>query len=80
MKIRKDRILLQEIKESNDSIIITPVGEDTVVKALVVSCGELVNDIHKDDVILYEKQHTIPVKYNNKDYLIIRDYDVIAIL
>ena len=76
--IHKDRILLQNIKEEKKSIVFTPTDEEAVLTGLILKVGKDVQDSKEGDKILYDRQHTLPIKYLGNEYFILREYDVIA--
>jgi len=50
------------------------------VKGRVIGTGDLVDKNRTDDIILYEKHMTIPVKIDGKNFFILRKGDVIITL
>lgn len=78
IRVHKDRILLQNIKEEKKSLVLTSTDEESVLTGLILKVGKNVEDNKEGDKILYDKQHVLPIKYLGIEYFILREYDVIA--
>lgn len=77
--VLKDRILLEKVA-NRDVGLISVVGDsdEQVVTAVVVKIGDTVEDIEVGITVLYERHTALPIKYQGKEYFIIREADIIA--
>lgn len=83
INVLKDRILIENIKveKKAGSIILMPTSEtETVLTGKVLKVGKLVEDIKENNTIRYEKHNALPIDHDGKEYFILREYDVIAIV
>ncbi|EHJ51957.1 co-chaperone GroES [Streptococcus macacae] len=87
-----DRLVV-ELKEEKEQkvggFVLAGSGQEKTKKAQVVAVGEGVRtlngdlvalSVHKDDTVLIENHVGTSVKDDDKDYLIIREADVLAII
>lgn len=76
-----DRILLIKSKPPQESTILdVKPAEGSPVYGTVIKIGESVSTVAVDDNIMFKQEHTTPIKLDNQEYLIIREYDVIAVI
>ncbi len=80
-RILKDRLLVEKIKvEKKSSIIDVLEDENGPLTGKVLKTGKLVEDISEGDIVLFKETDSLPVTLDGKNYLILREYDIIAIL
>jgi len=80
-RILKDRLLIEKIsKTQSNSILDIVEDENGPLQGTVLKIGKLVEDIVEGDVILYRASDALEVTLDNKNLLILREYDIIAIL
>jgi len=86
MKIRPlaDRVLIEPIstEEKTESGIILPetVSKDKPEQGKVIAVGEKVATVRKDDVVIFTKYGPNEVKVGEKEYLIAKEEDILAII
>jgi hypothetical protein len=85
MKVLSKFILIDSIKESSErgsGLLMTAgdVKELRYVKAKVISCGELVNDIPADSIIYYDKASSYDVLIDSKRLTVIQEKDVVCVI
>jgi co-chaperonin GroES (HSP10) len=85
MKVLSKFILIDSIKESSErgSGLLMTAGDTKelrYVKAKVISCGELVNDIPADSIIYYDKASSYDVLIDSKRLTVIQEKDVVCVI
>jgi chaperonin GroES len=78
-----DYIIIEPIKESNVSksgILISSSEEVAPEKGKVISVGSEVEFISIGDIILFPTYGLSKIKFEDKEYLIIKDRDIFAII
>ena len=78
----KDRIVavVEKPLEKTKSGILLGEAKEKPAYAVVESVGKEVKDIKKGDKIVYKEYSTTEVKLDNKDYIILKEEDVLATL
>lgn len=74
-------ILMNEIKKAKRSasgIILTTKEEKEKNQGKVTSIGKEVKDVKVGDVVIFETYKTTTFKYDNEDYMLIKEEDVLA--
>ena len=54
-------------------------ADNRYIKAKIISCGNLVEVLKKDDTIYYDKHAGHDISFNDKLYRVIRDIDVVLV-
>jgi len=93
MKIKPlgDRILVEQLKaedRTSGGIIIPDTAKEKPQEARVVAVGtgkivdgkKIPLDVKKDDVVLFSKYGGDDIKYNGKEYKILKEEDILAII
>lgn len=80
-QVLKDRLLIEKIKlEKQNSIIDIVEDENGPITGKVLQIGKLVEDIKVEDIVLFKETDSLPISIEGKNYLILREYDIIAII
>ena len=84
MKAVNHYLIIEQIKEGPKKvgglILTDEVNEDNrYKKAKVISVGNLVQGIEKDDIIYYDKQAGHGIQHKDKFYGVIKQQDVVLI-
>ena len=80
-QVLKDRLLVEKIKlEKQNSIIDIVEDENGPITGKVLQVGKLVEDIKTEDIVLFKETDSLPISIEDKNYLILREYDIIAII
>lgn len=80
-QVLKDRLLIEKIKlEKQNSIIDIVEDESGPITGKVLQVGKLVEDIKTEDIVLFKETDSLPISIEDKNYLILREYDIIAII
>lgn len=80
-QVLKDRLLIEKIKlEKQNSIIDIVEDENGPITGKVLQIGKLVEDIKTEDIVLFKEIDSLPISIEGKNYLILREYDIIAII
>ena len=84
MKAVNHYIVIEPIKEGPKKvgglILTDEVNEDNrYIKAKVISIGNLVEGIHTDDIIYYDKHAGHGIQHKDKFYGVIKQMDVVLI-
>ena len=84
MKAVNHYLIIEQIKEGPKKvgglILTDEVNEDNrYKKAKVISVGNLVQGIEKDDIIYYDKQAGHGIQHKDKFYGVIKQQDVVII-
>lgn len=77
-----DRVVAEkdaEKKQTASGILLGP-AEEKSNTATIVAVGPEVKHLKKGDHIIYKEYSTTEIKYNQKDYLILKEEDVLATL
>lgn len=82
LKPLKDRIVavVEKPLEKTKSGILLGEAKEKPAYAVVESVGKEVKDIKKGDKIVYKEYSTTEIKLDNKDYIIVKEEDVLATL
>lgn len=83
MIILFDRILVDPIKPEEKTakgIYLPPSNEKSQIGTVILTGGEVTQSIEENSKILYEKGTGIEVKIEEKDYIILNQKNVLAIL
>ena len=77
-------IIVENIKTEPKKVAGLIMTDDTDVdngylKAKIISCGNLVEGLKKEDTIYYDKHAGHDISYNNVLYRVIRDIDVVLV-
>ena len=54
-------------------------ADNRYIKAKIISCGNLVEVLKKDNTIYYDKHAGHDISFNDKLYRVIRDMDVVLV-
>jgi co-chaperonin GroES (HSP10) len=84
MKAVNHYIIIEQIKEGPKKvgglILTDEINEDNrYLKAKVISIGNLVEGIHTDDIIYYDKHAGHGIQHKDKFYGVIKQMDVVLI-
>ena len=84
MKAVNHYIIIEQIKEGPKKvgglILTDEINEDNrYLKAKVISIGNLVEGIHTDDIIYYDKHAGHGIQHKDKFYGVIKPMDVVLI-
>ena len=82
LKPLKDRIvaIVEEPLEKTKSGILLGEAKEKPAYAVVESVGSEVKDVKKGDKIVYKEYSTTEIKLDDKDYIILKEEDVLATL
>lgn len=82
LKPLKDRIvaIVEKPLEKTKSGILLGEAKEKPAYAVVESVGADVKDVKKGDKIIYKEYSTTEVKLDEKDYIIVKEEDVLATL
>ena len=84
MKAINDYVIISVIKEKTEKIkglILTEKTGDTnrYKKAIIISTGNLVEIVKKDDIIYYDSIAGHEISYNDNIYKVIRARDIVIV-
>ena len=82
LKPLKDRVVavIEKPLEKTKSGILLGEAKEKPAYAVVESVGSEVKDIKKGDKIIYKEYSTTEVKIDDKDYVILKEEDILATL
>ncbi|MBR3269989.1 co-chaperone GroES [Candidatus Saccharibacteria bacterium] len=82
LKPLKDRIVavVEKPLEKTKSGILLGEAKEKSAYAVVESVGKEVKDVKKGDKIVYKEYSTTEIKLDGKDYIILKEEDVLATL
>ena len=82
LKPLKDRVVavIEKPLEKTKSGILLGEAKEKPAYAVVESVGNEVKDIKKGDKIIYKEYSTTEVKIDDKDYVILKEEDILATL
>ena len=82
LKPLKDRIVavIEKPLEKTKSGILLGEAKEKPAYAVVESVGKEVKDVKKGDKIVYKEYSTTEIKLDGKDYIILKEEDVLATL
>lgn len=80
LKPLKDRVVavVEKPLEKTKSGILLGEAKEKPAYAVVESVGSEVKDVKKGDKIVYKEYSTTELKIDNKDYIILKEEDVLA--
>ena len=84
MKAVNHYIIVKNIKTEPKKVAGLIMTDDTdadnrYIKAKIISCGNLVEVLKKDDTIYYDKHAGHDISFNDKLYRVIQDRDVVLV-
>ena len=84
MKAINRYIIVDKIKTEPKKVAGLIMTDDTdtdnrYIKAKIISCGNLVEVLKKDDTIYYDKHAGHDISFNDKLYRVIQDRDVVLV-
>jgi len=71
--------LIEKEKVTESGIVLAAVDREEANKGLVIVIGEGVEDIHANDTVLPDWNKAQKTRYENEDYYIIHQDDIVAI-
>ena len=71
--------LIEKEKVTASGIVLAAVDREEANKGVVISIGEGVEDIHANDTVLPDWNKAQKTRYENEDYYIIHQDDIVAI-
>lgn len=77
--IRKDRVLIERIKEDRNSVLDILEDEDGLLVGEIILHGELVDGLKPGTQIYFRKSEAQEVTIEGKNLYILLDYNVIGI-
>lgn len=84
MKVLKSNVLCKEIKSDSPTTkvgnFVIPDSEKGYIEAQVVTVGEEVKELHKDDIIYVYPNAGKEVKVNGEDYRVINVSEIILVI
>ena len=79
-----DRVLLQVLeqeKKTSSGILLPDTAKEKTQKAKVVEIGSSKDiQVKKGDIVIYDKYSGIQIKEDNKEYLIVKNEEIVAII
>ena len=78
-----DRIVLEQVEseeKTSSGIILPDSAKEKPEQAKVVAVGPSVKELKTGDMVLYTKYGPNEVKVDGKEYLVVKEEDVLAIL
>jgi co-chaperonin GroES (HSP10) len=78
----KNKLILQLIEKeklSDGGIVLVQADREEANKGLVIAIGEGVEDINANDIVLPDWNKAQKTKYEDQDYYIIHQDDIVAI-
>ena len=82
LKVLFDRVLVERVEAENKTaggIIIPDTAKEKPIAGFVISVGDKVETLKAGDKILFSKFTGSEVKFDGKDYLIMKEADILAI-
>ena len=84
MKAINNFLVVDKIKEepkSEGGLILTELQNEDIryLKAKVISVGDLINGIKKDDIIWYDKAAGHGIEFNSNYFYVIKHADVVIV-
>ena len=84
LTILGNRVLVVPIEEEEvvRGLIISAIKEKNIKRGKVVSLGNAIegNEISIGDTVFYEKIYGTPIEYENCEYIILRNEDILAVI
>ncbi len=82
LKPLKDRVvaIIEKPLEKTKAGILLGEAKEKPAYAVVESVGPEVKGVKKGDKIVYKEYSTTEIKHNNKDYIILKEEDILATL
>ncbi len=86
MKIKplKERVVVkyseEEIEKTAGGLYVPDVAKEKPQKGVVEAVGSEVKELKVGDVVLFEKYSGAKIKYNDVEYLIIKEEDILGII
>lgn len=81
LKPLADRVVAQKIEQKSKTasgLYLTPKAQEVPVGASVISVGPDVKAVKKGDIIVFKEYATTEIKVDGKDFLIIKEEDILA--
>ncbi|ADK32230.1 co-chaperone GroES [Brachyspira pilosicoli] len=79
-----DRVLLQVLEQeekTSSGILLPDTAKEKTQKAKVVEIGSSKDiQVKKGDIVIYDKYSGIQIKEDNKEYLIVKNEEIVAII
>lgn len=79
-----DRVLLQVLEQeekTSSGILLPDTAKEKTQKAKVVGIGSSKDiQVKKGDIVIYDKYSGIQIKEDNKEYLIVKNEEIVAII
>ena len=79
-----DRVLLQVLEQeekTSSGILLPDTDKEKTQKAKVVEIGSSKDiQVKKGDIVIYDKYSGIQIKEDNKEYLIVKNEEIVAII
>lgn len=79
-----DRVLLKVLEQeekTSSGILLPDTAKEKTQKAKVVEIGSSKDiQVKKGDIVIYDKYSGIQIKEDNKEYLIVKNEEIVAII
>ena len=79
-----DRVLLQVLEQeekTSSGILLPDTAKEKTQKAKVIEIGSSKDiQVKKGDIVIYDKYSGIQIKEDNKEYLIVKNEEIVAII
>lgn len=79
-----DRVLLQVLEQeekTSSGILLPDTAKEKTQEAKVVEIGSSKDiQVKKGDIVIYDKYSGIQIKEDNKEYLIVKNEEIVAII
>jgi len=80
IQILGDRVLLTELAQIRESTLTIISDNKGVLTGKAVKIGDTVTKVKEENNVLYKEEDTYPITFEGKKLLVIREYDIIAII
>ena len=79
-----DKVLIQILEQeekTSSGILLPDTAKETTQKAKVIEIGSSEDiQVKKGDIVIYDKYSGIQIKEDNKEYLIVKNEEIVAII